>query len=391
MDRRRRPIIYWLTAGLALAIVVTSGWWWTTRPREPTTVIEASGQVRGTEVTLSAKSGGIAEVVAVREGQQVRRGELVAQIGAREVEARLAQATAEREAARSRIVELDAQLAAIDAAVQQSRLGVELARGTTEHEIHGATEAVRRADADLAAAQAQLEQDRRLAERYAGLVTQGFVSRNYYDDLLTRSRTSTARVDAARRARDEALAASERAKAGSLAVGVKREDVRRLTAERVRLVASRVTLQHQAEVADARVTEIEATLADLRITAPSDGTVITRLAEPGELVAPGRPLATLTDLSSLYVRVYVPEREIGKVRLGNQARIYADAFPGRAFGGSVVEIAQRAEFTPKDVHVKDEREKLVFAVKVAIDNSEGYLKPGMGVDVRIKWKDDAGW
>jgi HlyD family secretion protein len=321
----------------------------------------------------------------------VKRGEFLAQIGARDIEARLGQVTAEREAAKARLQELAAQIAATDAAIEQSRLGVDLARGTTEHEIHGATEAVARADAELKVAEAQWEQDQRLQERYAGLAAQGFVSQTYYDDIRTRYRASESRLQAARKAREEAVAASQRARAGSLAVDVKRKDVQRLGAERARLVASRGTLERQAEAAAARVTEIEATLADMRIVAPADGTVINRLAEPGELLAAGRPIATLIDLSGLYVRVFIPEREIAKVRLGNPARIYADAFPRDFFPGRVTDVAQQAEFTPKEAHMKDEREKLVFGVKVAIENPQGHLKPGMPVDVKIKWQDEAAW
>lgn len=389
MIQRRRWVV---VAGVVVVAGAAVAVWWALGARSgPAGVLDANGQVRGTEVTLSAKLPGIAEVVAVKEGQPVRRGELVAQIGAREMEARLVQAEAEREAARSQLVELDAQRAALDASIEQSRLGVDLAKGTSQHEIHGATEAVRRADAELAAAEAQWQQDRRLEERYAKLVDQGFVSQTYYDDVRTRVRTSESRLEAARRGREEAVAAGQRAQSGSLAVGVREQDVQRLKAERDRLAASRTTLERQAEAAAARVAEIEAALADLRIVAPADGTVLNRLAEPGELVAAGRPIATLVDLSDLYVRIFIPERDIGKLRLGNPARVYSDAFPQSPFAGRVVEVSQRAEFTPKDVHVKDEREKLVFGVKVAIDNPEGYLKPGMSVDVKVKWKDDAAW
>ena len=86
-----------------------------------------------------------------------------------------------------------------------------------------------------------------------------------------------------------------------------------------------------------------------------------------------------------------PEKEIAKVRLGNPARIYADAFPDRYFTGKVEEVAQKAEFTPREVQMQEERAKLVFGVKVTIQNPEGYLKPGMPVDAKIRWKGDAPW
>ena len=105
----------------------------------------------------------------------------------------------------------------------------------------------------------------------------------------------------------------------------------------------------------------------------------------------GTPIATLIDLSDIYVRVYIPEKDIGKIRLGNPARIYTDAFPDTFFKGEVAEVSQKAEFTPKDVHVEEERTKLVFGIKVKIENPQGYLKPGMSVDVKIKWEENVPW
>lgn len=151
------------------------------------------------------------------------------------------------------------------------------------------------------------------------------------------------------------------------------------------------TAKNQVDEAAARVKEIEAAFKDTELRAPSGGTVINKLVEEGELVVLGTPVATLIDLSDIYVKVYIPEKDIGKIRLGNQARIYADAFPERYFEGKVTEVSQKAEFTPKEVHMKEERTKLVFGVKVGIENPEGYLKTGMPVDVKVKWMQDASW
>ena len=134
-----------------------------------------------------------------------------------------------------------------------------------------------------------------------------------------------------------------------------------------------------------------ANAADTRIVAPFAGTVLKRLVERGEMVAPGTPLVTLVDLGRLHAKVYVAEAELGKVKLGDAARVWTDAVPGRAFAARVVEVAQQAEFTPRDVHTRDERTKLVFAVKLAIDNPDGVLKPGMPVDGQIRWVAEARW
>ena len=361
------------------------------RPKEPEGILEANGQVRGTEVTLSTKIPGVADIVAVREGQIVKAGELVAQIASRELEARLHQAHAQAAAAQNLIVELDAQLKVLDATAEQAKLGASVAAGISSHEIHRASEALARANAEIAAAEAQANQDRNAFGRFEKLLAEGFVSRNYFDEVDARRRASEARLKAARRSREEAQAALEKARAASGEVTIKEKDIERVGAERARLVAARATAASHAEAARARVAENEAQLADTRILAPAEGTVMARLVEPGELAAAGRPLATLVNLRDLFVRVYVPERDVGRIRLGDPARISVDAFPDRAFPGEVSEVAQQAEFTPKDVHMKDEREKLVFAVKVRIDNPDGLLKPGMPADVRIKVDRDAAW
>jgi HlyD family secretion protein len=139
----------------------------------------------------------------------------------------------------------------------------------------------------------------------------------------------------------------------------------------------------RVKVADAAVDQARVALHELRVEAPFSGTILTRLVQPGEVVAVGTPLATLVDLSRVHAKIYVASRELGRVRLEGPARVYADAFPGRAFDATVAEVAQHAEFTPRDVHMADERATLVFAVKLAVANPDGALKPGMPVEARI--------
>lgn len=384
-----KTLVRYAALGSAAVLVAGGAAYFVLRPAPASDVIEANGQVRGTEVTLSARIPGIAEVVAVREGQRVARGELVAQIAARELEARLAQARAQLAAAESLIGELESQAKVLDVTAEQAKVGARVAAGTSSHEVHRAGEALARAAADVAAADAQAAQDVRAYERFEQLLGQGFVSRNYFDEVATRRRASEARLAAARQAAEEARAGRDKARAASGEVEIREGDVKRIAAERERLAASRTTAAAQAEAARGRVAEIEAQLADTRIVAPADGTVMAKLAEPGELVAAGRPIATLVNLEELFVRVYVAERDVGRIRLGAPARVTVDAYPGRQFAGAVSELAQQAEFTPKEVHMKDEREKLVYGVKLRLENADGLLKPGMPADAAIRIDPDA--
>ena len=115
------------------------------------------------------------------------------------------------------------------------------------------------------------------------------------------------------------------------------------------------------------------------------------MIEPGEYIVPGTPIIILVDMNELYMKAYISEADIGKIRLGNPARIYVDSFPDRFFSAIVSEISQQAEFTPKTVYIKDERVKLVFGIKLDIADSEGYLKPGMPGDAKVLWESGTTW
>jgi HlyD family secretion protein len=141
------------------------------------------------------------------------------------------------------------------------------------------------------------------------------------------------------------------------------------------------------EAAQATLEVVRTQLAETRVLSPLDGVVLLRLVEEGEVVQPGQPLLIVIDPQELFLKVYVSEEDIGKVRLGSPVRVKVDGFPGRAFEGFVSEVAQRAEFTPRDIHMPEERTQLVFAVKVRIRETEGILKPGMLADAEIHWKE----
>ncbi len=127
------------------------------------------------------------------------------------------------------------------------------------------------------------------------------------------------------------------------------------------------------------------------ITAPLDATVLVKAAQPGELVGPGAPVAVLLDLEDLELKVYVPERELGRFALGAEARVYVDAFPERPFSARVASVDPQAQFTPRDVHMPDERVRTVFGVTLAVENEDGALKPGMPADAWIRTDPDSPW
>jgi HlyD family secretion protein len=133
----------------------------------------------------------------------------------------------------------------------------------------------------------------------------------------------------------------------------------------------------------AQLTEAEANREDLRIVAPMDGTVATRSAEPGEVVAAGTPVVTLVNLSTVYLRAFVPEGEIGRVRTGQRAQVFLDSAPSAPIEAVVSRVDPEASFTPENTYFRDDRVKQVVGVKIVLRGAAGYAKPGMPADGKV--------
>jgi HlyD family secretion protein len=145
------------------------------------------------------------------------------------------------------------------------------------------------------------------------------------------------------------------------------------------------------EAAAQRIAAAQSSLARTEVRAPRAATVLVKAIEPGELAQPGQTLAVLVDLTDLELTVYVPQEQLGKLELGHPARVRGDAFPERYFDARIERIDQRAQFTPREVHMPEERVRMVFGVTLAIANPEGVLKPGMPADAWVRWNADTPW
>jgi multidrug resistance efflux pump len=237
---------------------------------------------------------------------------------------------------------------------------------------------VRLDDADI---KTQLE--RAQAQREAALRER---ERHQRDLLTAQHHLQNAKVD------DQRYAAL--ARAGTIP-GQRREQASNVLAEaqgrvatlRTALEQSDATLEALAKSVKLAQSQLEKTL----ITAPLSGTILTKSIEAGELATPGRPIATLVDLARVELKIYIPERDIGKIGLGSEARARTDAFPDRYIPAHVSRIDPQAQFTPRDVHMPDERVRQVFGVTLALENSRGELRPGMPADAWVKWESAAPW
>ena len=149
------------------------------------------------------------------------------------------------------------------------------------------------------------------------------------------------------------------------------------------LAAQRQGAQGQIKQAEATAQYVRTQIARATVSSPISGVVLKRSIEPGEMVMPGSALLALADLEDCWVRIYIPETQLGRVKLGQKVAVYSDSYPGKRYEGKVVTIASEAEFTPKNVQTQKERVRLVYAVKVAVSNVNGELKIGMPVDARL--------
>jgi HlyD family secretion protein len=327
MKLRRRvvaPIVILLIAGVIAIVVFLRG-------SGADDLLEASGTIEATEARLGFPMPGRVEEVLVREGDRVEAGAELARLDAEEARARLSQA--------------EAQIAQASAAL------AELERGSRREEIASSRAAA-------AAAEQRREDAQRDFDRARALHEGGAVSRE---------------------ALDKAGAALEIAKSGAEQAAEQLRLVQ-IGPREERIAAARAQLAQAQASRDAA----SATLADRTIRAPFAGVVTERHVEPGEIVGSGISAVTVLNPDDRWVRIYVPERQIGRVHRGGGAAISTDTFPEKTYRGEVVWIASEAEFTPKTVQTKEERVRLVYAVKVRILEDDGQeLKPGMPADVRF--------
>ncbi len=161
----------------------------------------------------------------------------------------------------------------------------------------------------------------------------------------------------------------------------------------VQALKARVSsIQAEIKRLEAQKEEVLALYEDTFIRAPARGVIIRKVANLGEVLSPGGVIALMVDLDQLYLKAYVPEKEVGKLALGQEARLYVDAFPHRAFSGHVRYIAKEAEFTPKEVQTKEARVKQVYEVKIYLDENPGHvLTPGLPADALIRVTEGSPW
>lgn len=407
--------------------------------------ITASGTIEAVQINLASEVGGKVSQVAAQEGERVEAGKPLVQFDDALLKAQLVQARAALAQAQAnfdliaagpteeqrRLSVTAAQLELL--AAQQARQALDenaaLMAARAQQEIALAEQAIDRAtqrqdnlespsdpaDIDSAQASVVLARDAldKAREDYApyenkpadNVVRALYLSRlsaaqNNYDAAVTRLNNligTADPIDLNLAGSDLALAQAQLADAerryALLQDGPDPDDIAlaedRIQTAQANLAAAQAepspeqlaVAQAQVDAAQAAIGVLEQQMARLTLSAPSDGIVLERLIEPGEVALPSTPLLSIGQLADLTLTVYIPEDRYGEIALGQKARVSVDSFPGEIFEGTAAHIADQAEYTPRNVQTAEGRRTTVFAVELAIQNPEGRLKPGMPADV----------
>jgi HlyD family secretion protein len=324
-------VLLLLAAGILLLWRTFSG------PREPRGNLHLSGNIEVTDAEVSFRIAGHVRERLVKEGDRVARGAVVARLESDDLEHTVALQQAEVEKARALLAEMTA--------------------GFRPEEIAQAEAALVQAEAERERAETEWNRDREMLAQDLIAAREGKTSRAVHEIAEARTREVRARLAMLRK-------------------GFRSEQVDHARA--------------QLRLAEEALALARTRLGYAELTAPLSGVVLAENVESGEFVAAGTPVVTIGELDPVWLRAYINETDLGRVKLGQTARVTADTYPGKGYQGTVTFIAQDAEFTPKNVQTDKERVKLVYRIKITLANPEQELKPGMPADAEIDSSGAAG-
>src|SRR6266849_2546701 len=346
----RRPLVV-VAVAVVVGLVAFAVWrLFLAPPAVAPGVIAVSGRIEGDDSAVAAKGSGRIREITVREGDRVEAGQVIA---------------------------------GLDEQLRQRRLGVDQARGDAEGRANEAEGRLAAAEAQLAQAQAahaQAKWDREAMER---LFQKGLIAEQEALRARNNEEAQAAIVAAQRRQVDAARGALTAAKANLVNPAIRSSQVVAVQGQILQAQADIAAAQAEAERARAQLEEARANRRDLRVVAPFNGTVATRTAEPGEVVMAGTAVITLVNLAEVYLRAFVPEGQIGRVSVGQPARVYLDSAAAKPIDAYVLRVDPQASFTPENTYFREDRVKQVVGVKLRLKSAVGFAKPGMPADGEI--------
>ena len=397
MARKKLARAIRIAAFVALVVATVFLIWWflIRQPPMPHNVIALSGRIEGDDSTIAAKTAGRIREIRVREGDVVKAGDVIAVLDEEQAVQREQQARAAVQGAETRVAHSQEQIGVLQEQLKQANINVDQARLDAEGRVRQAEAEVATAEANLSQAHAAYEQARYDAERFTKLARTGDVSDRQREQAHTAEQAQAAVVESASKQVAAARGALTAARANLKNPPLRSSQAAAIKKQITQAQADVAAAQADAERSRAQLKESQANRTDLTIVAPFDGTIATRVAEPGEVLVPGAAIVTMIDLSKIYLRGFVPEGDIGRVKLEQTARIYLDSNPRIPIDAVVSRIDPEASFTPENTYFRDERVKQVVGVKLLIKNPTGAAKPGMPADGEIlvegnTWPTDTG-
>ncbi|HEY3101492.1 MAG TPA: HlyD family efflux transporter periplasmic adaptor subunit [Methylomirabilota bacterium] len=380
--RRRRLAIVAVVVVIAVGALVA--WRFVLAPPAvPAGVLAVSGRIEGDDSAVAAKTSGRIREITVREGDQVQAGAVIAVLDDEQIRAREQQAMAAVRQAEARVKLSQHQIDVLEEQLRQSQLGVDQSRADAQGRVSEADGKLAAAEAQLAQAEAAYAQAKWDREAMARLFKRELISEQDAQRAQNNEEAQAAVVGASRRQVEAARGALTTARANLVNPAIRSSQVAAVQGQILQARADIAAAQAEAERAGFQLEEARANRRDLNVIAPFTGTVATRTAEPGEVVMAGTPIVTLVNLGEVYLRAFVPEGQIGRVKLSQPARVYLDSAPRQPIDAYVLRIDPQASFTPENTYFREDRVKQVVGVKLRLKGAVGFAKPGMPADGEI--------
>jgi HlyD family secretion protein len=382
--RSKRPRVLIAGAFLAAGLAAFGVWhFFLAGPAVAPGIVAVSGRIEGDDSAVGAKTSGRIREITVREGDTVTAGEVIATLDDRQIRAREQQAEAAVRQAEARVELSRHQITVLNEQLRQNELGVDQAKIDAAGRVSEAEGRLAAAEAQLAQANASHAQAKWDRDAYEKLYKQELIPEQQAKQAASNEEARAAVVAAAKKQVEAAQGALTAAGANLANPAIRLAQVAAVRGQILQANADIAAATADAERARAMLDEARANRSDLQVIAPFTGTVVTRTAEPGEVITAGTPVITLLNLGEVYLRAYVPEGEIGRVRVGQPARVYLDSAPTTPIEAVVIRIDPKASFTPENTYFRDDRVKQVIGVKLQLRGEVGYGKPGMPADGEI--------
>ena len=385
---------------LSLAIVLAGGiifYYWQFHSREiPESTIQVSGNIEVTTIDVAFKISGKIDKRLVDEGDIVKEGQLIATLEHKDLLAQKAKAGATLETARSRLPALEKNIDYQDQAttqeISQAQAAVENAQARLQQLLDGSRpQEIQSAKAGVDQALADMEKKKADMDRAKKLYQDKYIAAQDWDAAKTAYDMAVANYKKAQENYDLVVEGprKEEIAAGRAQLGQSQAALRLAKTHRIQIDVLKkelATARGQVKEAASALEVIQTQIEYSNLYAPTSGVVLVKNAEPGEFVVPGGAVVTLGQIEKPWLKAFINEGDLGRVKLGQKVSVTTDTYPGKEYPGKVTFISSQAEFTPKNVQTAKERVKLVYRIKVGLENPQNELKPGMPADAQIQIK-----